>query len=136
MSSPDGSAPVTGFGFSSDYYVNDLLPEDVRYRWGGSLGTPVTISYSFPTSSDPSLWSHQAIYDGYGSPGNPDGEPWNGFQALNTTQQGLFQQALQSWADVANITFTQVGESSSDVGDIRVAGSSEVTNSDAAAWAY
>src|SRR4051794_31106883 len=116
MTSPNSSAPVTGFGFSSSYFINDLLPEDVRYRWGGSLGSPVNISYSFPTSGDASLWSQQQLYDGYGTPGNPDGEPWNGFQALNTNQQGLFQQALQSWAEVANVTFTQVvTETSSEV---------------------
>src|SRR4051812_5766591 len=118
MTSPNSSAPVTSFAFSGSYFINDLLPEDTRYRWGGALGTPVTISYSFPTSNDPSLWSQQAFYDGYGTHGNRDGEPWNGFQGLNSGQQVLFQQALQTWADVANITFNQVSESASDVGDI------------------
>ncbi len=125
MTSPNASAPVTTVDFSGDYRIDGMLDEQDRYKWGGALGTGVTITYSFPTSK--TNW--QADY------GAGDDEP-SALIAFSAAQQKGFKAALQSWADVANITFTQVPESKTDVGDIRAANSSVLSNTDAAAWAY
>ncbi len=125
MTSPNASAPVTAVDFSGDYRIDALLDEQDVYKWGGVLGTGVTITYSFPTSK--TNW--QVDY------GAGDDEP-SALIAFSAAQQKGFKAALQSWSDVANITFTQIPESSTNVGDIRAANSSVLSNTDAAAWAY
>jgi serralysin len=79
-----------------------------------------SLTFSFPTS---------ASY--YGSPYG-SGEPTSGFQALNTTQAAAVRTILQSYSSVANITFSEVTETSSVHGDLRFAESSKPST----AWAY
>lgn len=59
---------------------------------------------------------------------------------LNTTQQDAFRAALQSWSNVANLRFNELSETSTQVGDIRVAWTSAEYHLDdgsqAWGWAY
>ncbi len=90
-------------------------------KWGsGAVGQAVTVTYSFAQSG--LLWR-----TGYGS-----GEPSYGFQPLNGTQMEVARKALNAWSAVANVTFVEVTESSTVVGDMRFASSSLPST----AWAY
>jgi Ca2+-binding RTX toxin-like protein len=102
-------------------------------KWGGAVGTGATIYYSFPTFSSQTYWSLD-YYDRT----NPYNETYTGFSKLNPTQQLAATSALQSWANVANITIQQVDETASAVGDIRFAFTSNplAMASDTYAYAY
>ena len=96
---------------SGNVYTDAMLGD---YKWATT-----TLTYSFPTSAS-----------FYGSPyGN--GETGS-FGVLNTAQQNAAKAALAAYAAVANITFTQVTESSSKHADIRMAASDRPST----AWAY
>ena len=95
-------------------------------KWGsGGVGTPAVVTYSFPQSNQ--NWA-----DDYGS-----GEPFDGFKGFSAAQQNAARQALQLWSDVANISFQEVPDTASDVGDIRFGFSGVVTKDQSAiAWGY
>jgi serralysin len=90
-------------------------------KWGGAVGTAVTVEYSFP--ADGAVWT---VNYGQGS------EPYSGFVPLTPTQQNAARKALQCWDEVCNITFVEVAESSTNVGVLRF-GNSDVPQT---AWAY
>lgn len=74
-----------------------------------SLGTNNrTITYSFP---NPGSWTR--LYSGE--------MEYRSLQALNAVQQAQVTRALASWANVANITFTQVEDNATQAGDLRFA---------------
>ena len=101
-------------------------------KWGGNLGTPISITYSFPGVS--SKWAPPG--NGAGQYGHSGAyEPDTGFAALTVPQSTAFELALQTWADVANINFVKVTETDSLVGDIRVAFSTAVP-ANSAAYGY
>nr|WP_305883173.1 M10 family metallopeptidase C-terminal domain-containing protein [Pseudomonas sp. NFACC37-1] len=54
---------------------------------------------------------------------------------LTSAQQNSIVSALGMWSSVANIRFTQVGESATNVGDLRFGGYQNMDD-DTAAWAY
>ncbi|MGH6892038.1 MAG: M10 family metallopeptidase, partial [Dongiaceae bacterium] len=124
MTSPYSSGVIGTYPTSSGNSKSDPLLV-WGYKWGASgTGTSATVSYSFPQYGATWLndyWSQ---------------EPFNGFQPFTAAQQDAAQQALASWSEVANISFAEVTETASDVGDIRFGNSAVVTNSTAAAWAY
>jgi Ca2+-binding RTX toxin-like protein len=109
---PASTSPVTN---AADEFVDDPLAT-LLYpgaRWnsgggiGGQLGTPVTITYSFMTD----------VPAGYPVTRNPDGSvstiefgrgTASGFQQMTNAEKQLARQALQTYADVANITFQEV----------------------------
>jgi len=97
---------------STDSKINSLLS---GYQWGSNNGTAVSLSYSFPLSG--SQWPTNY---GNNEPFSP-----NSFTPLTTTQQQNFRDALALWAEVANISLTEVSDSVP--GDIRPAFSSLVT---------
>jgi serralysin len=121
MVSPFSSTPSSYVAATGDYRIDALL-------WGYKFGTqptgsPVTITYSFPGAG--SVW--QSGYTLYGTPGNPAFPTLPGYHGLNSTEQAAFKSALAAWSDVANITFTEVAETPTNVGDIRVAYSGPVS---------
>ncbi|MBI2257025.1 MAG: matrixin family metalloprotease, partial [Proteobacteria bacterium] len=123
MSTPTSSSPISTVPLSNNLTTDALLS---GVKWGSDgVGTAVNISYSFPTAS--AVWD--SSYDGY----EPD---WAGYRGLTATEQTAFKTALASFSAVANITFTQVSDTASSVGDIRVAFSGEVGDEGALAWAY
>jgi len=125
MTSPYVSGDIGTYGLSSDPRINPLLVWG--YKWGSnSVGTPVSLTYSFPEAGAPWLSNYY------------DQEPFRGFQAFTTAQQDAARTALGLWSHVANITFTEIPDNvfSQDVGDLRFGNSGAVTNSSSAAWAY
>ena len=97
---------------TSNPYLNGVL---CGTKWAtGSL------TFSFPTNG--------SFYgSSYGS-----GEPTNGFEAFTALQQTAVRAVLQKYSSVANLTFTEVTETSSQHGDLRYAES----DATATAWAY
>lgn len=90
-------------------------------KWGGALGTGVTVTYSFPQGS--AFWDTPYL----------EGTRW---YSLEDYQMAGARDALASWSAVANIRFQEVAENSSgDVGEIRFA-FSDYVDSDSAAHAY
>lgn len=115
---PADYGPWSTVANSSTATTNALLGGS---KWGsGAVGQAVTVTYSFAQSG--LLWR-----TGYGS-----GEPSYGFQPLNGTQMEVARKALNAWSAVANVTFVEVTESSTVVGDMRFASSSLPST----AWAY
>ncbi|MBD2014192.1 M10 family metallopeptidase C-terminal domain-containing protein [Microcoleus sp. FACHB-53] len=97
-------------------YIDALLPAN-RPRWnsGSPFGTPVTITFSF-MESRPSY-----------APAN-----WTNFNTFTAEQREFTRQALQLYADVANINFVEV----SDAGGGGTMRFGYATNPGAAGWAY
>jgi len=123
MTSPYVSGDIGNYGLSGNASINPLLVWG--YKWGNtSVGTPVSLTYSFPNYG--ATWLNNYW----------DGEPFNGFQPFTGPQQQAARQALSLWSEVANVTFTEVSDTASDVGDLRFGNSAAVTNSSSAAWAY
>lgn len=112
---PFGSGPVSSVSPASDASVNSLLAGN---KWGGAGQRAVELEYSFPATGA----SRAAGY----------GEPLNGFRPLSGAQQAAARSALGRLAEVANITFTEVPDTASNVGTIRFG----VSALPATAWAY
>ena len=120
---PSSVAP-SGYGAWSNVGKSGTATTDALLggtKWGsGAVGQAVTVTYSFAQSG--LLWRA-----GYGS-----GEPSYGFQPLNGTQMEAARKALNAWSAVANVSFVEVTESDTAVGDMRFASSSLPPT----AWAY
>ena len=127
MTSPFDSGVVGTYPISGNAQIDPLIW--LGYKWGASgAGTPAVVTYSFPTAS--STWSND--YATF-----LDNEPFNKFEPFTAAQQTAANQALALWSEVANITFQQVTETPTDVGDIRFGNSASVTQDpNSAAWAY
>lgn len=112
--SPTSSVPPTGSN-----YIDSLLSQ---VKWGDVQGTGATLTYSFPwTINETASWE-----DNYQEPNAVL------HYGLSNIQQAAAINALQAWANVANITFTEITETETDVGDMRFAFSSSVD--EAGAW--
>ena len=81
-------------------------------KWGGALGEPVVLTYSFPTTN---LY-HTAAYGDY-----TNGGEWTKFFALATGEQAAVRAGLADWASVANITFVETADDSTTAGELRFA---------------
>ena len=116
MPSPASSGSTSRVDQSASLSINALLSED---KWGGVTGTGVTLTYSFPwTTSGTAIFSgHNGVGD-YSSRNEQDASSHYG---LSATQQAAARSALQSWANVANVVFSEVADTTSNVGDIRFA---------------
>ena len=133
MPSPQTSSSTSSVGQSNSLSINALLGGD---KWGGATGTGASLSYSFPwTSSSSATFSGHNGVGSYSSLNEPNATSHYG---LSTTQQVAARAALQLWANVANITFNEVAESSSNVGDIRFAWTSatDTTTAGNPAWGW
>ena len=97
---------------TGNVYVDGVLSGD---KWAVS-----SLTFSFPT--DPSYYGSN-----YGS-----GEPNNNFKAFTAVQQSAVRLVLQNYASVANVTFTEVTETSTQHADLRLAES----DTPGTAWAY
>ena len=133
MTSPTSSGSTSSVGQTTSLNINALLSGD---KWGGVVGTGVTLTYSFPWTSlgSATFSGHNGIGD-YSSLNEQNATYHYG---LNTTQQAAARSALQSWANVANIVFSEVAETSSNVGDIRFAWTSatDFTSTGGQAWGW
>ncbi len=120
MPSPTTSSNTTTFSLSSNNLINALLTYNYNSfgggKWGGPLGTGVTLSYSFPTQWTSSYWDVNYAYN----------EPYASASAFNNLHKQATISALSKWSAVANISFVETVETPSNVGDFRFAFSSEV----------
>ena len=105
--SPDAGFTTSNVPYSTNSRINALIT-DYDEKWGGAVGTGVTLSYSFP-------WANGKEAS-FGYAGEPPGSISFGFSAH---QQTLTRAALQTWSNVANIRFEEVAETSTDVGVLR-----------------
>ena len=120
MPSPTSSSSTSTVSQTTSLYINALLSGD---KWGGATGTGITLTYSFPwTSSGTATFSGPNGTGNYSSLNEPDAVTHSG---LSTTEQSAARSALLSWSNVANITFAEVPDTSSNVGDIRFAWTSK-----------
>jgi serralysin len=111
---PTSGATISTVATTGQNDIDSLLQ---TYRWGSGSGT-VEMTYSFGTSN--------SVYQsGYS-------EPTNGFGEFSEHQKTATRSVLDYWANVADITFTEVTDSASVAGDFRFAKSSEPST----AWAY
>jgi serralysin len=98
-------------------YVSALLPSDTpRWNEASAVGTSVNVTFSFMTQA-PYYASRNDSY---------------AFAPLTEVQKSAARAALATWADVANITFTEVSDAGSG-GSIRF-GTNYQTNSTAYAY--
>ena len=107
--STSNSVPIT--------FVDPLATGLGRYlvdgeKWGGDLGQGVTLTYSFPGVHS----THAVSYGGYDTAGE-----WLGFSTLSSGERAGFKAGLNSWAAVADITFVEVADNASTVGELRFA---------------
>lgn len=125
---------TTPFTSSSVIFTDPANDNQIDSLLGGTRWMNSTIFYSFPASNNPMFWSTLSG-SGYGSQFG-DGEPWNSAaKPLTSADQSYFENALQQWANVANLNFIKVAEAPSDVGDIRVAYTEDPDES-TLAWSY
>ncbi len=78
------------------------------------------LTYSFPWPTSTSLSVFATDYSDLA-----EHEATDRF-GLTAVQQMAFEQALKTWANVANVSFTRINETSTSVGEVRVAFSSGV----------
>ena len=103
---------VASYSLTGNAYIDGLL--------GVQKWAVTNLTFSFPTSS--------SFYGtSYGA-----GEPLNGFGTLNAAQQATVRAALRMYASVANLTFSERVETTSQHADLRFALSSKPGT----AWAY
>jgi serralysin len=125
MTSPYESGVIGTFNLGADPFQHHPFIDALAwpgFKWGASSpNTSAVVTYSFPTAD--ATWV--ADY--------ANGEPSSGFAPFTEEQQAAVRQALALWSEVANITFVEVAETASNVGDIRFANSAAVTG---AAQAY
>jgi serralysin len=103
---------VSSYSPTGNLYVDGVL--------SGTKWAVNSLTFSFP--SDASFYG-----TGYGS-----GEPSNNFEAFTSVQQAAVRSVLQMYSSVANLTFSEVTETSTQHGDLRFA-ESDATST---AWAY
>lgn len=134
MTAPNASASVTGFSVPTSGTGGQALPALLDgEKWGAAVGTGVTLSYSFPwTTNAQAVFSGAAAGGGYSTLNEPSGVSHFG---LSSIQQSAARSALEAWAAVANIKWTELAETSLSVGDVRFAWTS-VTQSNAWGWGY
>ena len=112
-------AAVAGINSGSGY-IDALLAGPVsRWNYGSAMGTSVSLTYSFATAT-------------------PDYYPatsWerNNFRALDATKRQAVRDALADYAEVTNITFTEVSDAGAG-GQLRFGMASLPSN--VGAWAY
>ncbi|NYZ17550.1 matrixin family metalloprotease [Azospirillum sp. RWY-5-1] len=91
-----GSTSVEAQGATA-YYIAALLPSGAP-KWGSSTaGTSATVTYSFMTVA----------------PSYATSSDRSGFATMTEAQKTAVRAALATWAEVANITFTEVSDSGS-----------------------
>jgi serralysin len=120
MPSPLGYSSVWYASLSNNVQLNSLL---FGTAWGNGAST-TNLTYSF-INPYVSLFARSYTYD----------NEYQASYALTAPQQAAVSSALNNWSAVANIKFTQVKETASNVGDLRFGGYAYMSD-DTAAWAY
>ena len=110
------SQPQIDYPYTGDYRIDALLQgldgqsglDALKFRWNpdASLGTPVTVTYSFMT-----------VKPYYG--GTDDGQGDTGFSQFTPQQQAAVRQILGQLQSELGISFTEVSDSAFSYGQIR-----------------
>lgn len=123
MPTPSTTSPITAItGSSGNALIDAMLATrevmsvsqaqraqivgHTAYKWGGDIGTGANLSYSFAGPG--------AIFD----PSYPTNVA--DLRPMPDNVKAAFTLALQAWATVANVTFQEVPDTPSLVGDIRI----------------
>ncbi len=132
MTSPTTAARASSITLSLDLHIDSLLGDS---KWGGVTGTGAALAFSFPWTT-----SSTAIFAGYnGATYSLLNEPQATYHyGLNAVQQSAVRDALAQWSAVANVSFSEVAETTTNVGDLRFAwtSASQPTISGSAAWGW
>ncbi len=113
---PTSDYDTTVFGDNTDALLYGT-------KWGGALGTGVTLTYSFPQGD---TWWLSYYSD--------DDEP-DSWYVLEDYQMTGARKALATWAAVANVHFSEVADDQNTAGEIRF-GFTDNMDPDSAAHAY
>ena len=82
-------------------------------KWGGGWGAGVSLTYSFPNAGG---GYHAHPYSYYGDHGE-----FGSWSSLSASERTAVRSALAEWSAVANISFTEVVDNATTVGDLRFA---------------
>ena len=107
--------------------VSSVSPSGISYiDWleSGLKWASGNFTYSFPTSG--------SFYTGFNGGSYGSGEQNMGFQAFNSVQQAATTSILNMYSQVANVTFAQITESTTQSATLRYAES----NLPSTAWGY
>lgn len=106
-----GTYTLSATTLASDYYIQSVLAQpNIRWNGGQPLGTPVNVTYCFPTTKPTDFGSSQTT----------------GFGALSVPQQAIVRAALGEIETLVNIHFQEMPGGS---GSIRFATSNQGTDS-------
>ena len=134
MPSPTSSASTSLVPPAYEDTIDALLG---GMKWGGGPGAGTDLTFSFPWTT-----SATAVFAGFGGTSySVLGEDTAAVHAgLDAVQAAAARSALLQWSTVANVKFTEVADTATDVGDIRFAWTSATrttsTGSQAWGWAY
>jgi Ca2+-binding RTX toxin-like protein len=78
-------------------------------KWGGGVGTGVTLTYSFPTGTAYHITPYSSSYE------------WDSWSPLSSGEKAAVRDVLAVWSNFANLRFTEVADNSSTVGELRFA---------------
>ncbi|UZE84138.1 M10 family metallopeptidase [Pseudomonas viciae] len=120
MPSPTGYSSVSSAKLTGNVQVNSLL---YGTYWTGNAITGTSLTYSFIT-----------VNSSYARRYSEEREDLADYVLTSAQQDGIVS-ALATWSAVANLKFTQVEESSTNVGDLRFGGFWWMDDN-TAAWAY
>jgi len=120
MPTPTTGSPTSPVPPTGNPQLDGLIVITDGAKWGGAQGTAVEVSYSFPDLS--STWSTIDDPNGYDAADPQNNNPYApGYHGLDAAQQDAVRESLAAWSHVANISFLEVAETPTEVGDIRVA---------------
>lgn len=127
ISAPSSQYPTSPVPVAGLTYI-DALADGLK--WGGSVGSGVALTYSFPYVA-----IAQASWDNKDSGGYSALDEPAGSYGLNAAQRQAVTGALAAWSNVANIGFTQVVDGQTNVGDLRFTWTA-TSQGNSSAWAY
>lgn len=132
MPSPSTSTQVTSVPNSGTLRVDALISGN---KWGGKLGSGVNLEFSFPWTTNSNATFSGPLGRAYSEEKENEASERFGF---NLPQQESARIALFSWANVANVKFVEVADTSTNVGDIRFAWTSatDTTSVGTTAWGW
>jgi serralysin len=108
------SYSTTFTSLSGDYRIDSLLGGQ---KWRNGIGTGVTLTYSLHGAA--STYDPQARYH--------DDGPYTNPVTLSETTKVAIRLALNKWAKVANITFTELADTGASSGILRFGASGSAT---------
>lgn len=120
MTNPSTSASTSTFDLVGDLYIDPLLNE-LHQEWSATPGAGTILSFSFP-------WINGQVAYWQSNYSNNNEQSAIYHFGFNDIQMDAARNALQAWANVANLSFNEVPDTISNVGDFRFAFSSAISS--------